>query len=223
MFIEKMYCIGSENSWLNNFCLKFLYLGFILFLHFSIYTVSLKNIQWSKQPRYNWSCLCIFYCIFVTFGKIDRCLFQADYFLIYRLKFLRGRRWKKHFQWCSRLKTLFLLQIKIRLKSGCPIKEYNAIFKHIHQIIKAHSRSKKESALINDIGKIRTRGGVSEQFWFFSNTAGRGRSKGSRNWRQILQFYSHVRLVRVVPALNLTQNCYINMSISFSWNLAILS
>ena len=117
---------------------------------------------------------------------------------------------------------------KDRLKSGCPIKEYNAIFKHIHQIIKAHREVKKNLhwsiiRKISYIGKIRTRGGVSEQFWFFPNTAGRGRSKGSCNWRQILQFYSHVRLVRVVPALNLTQNCYINMSISFSWNLAILS
>ena len=39
----------EENHPANNICLKFFYLGFILFLHF--------NIQWSKLHCYTWSCL----------------------------------------------------------------------------------------------------------------------------------------------------------------------
>ena len=46
-------------------------------------------------------------------------------------------------------KSLFLLKI-IKQILGCPNKEYNAIFKHIHQNIKAYHRSKKKSGLIND-------------------------------------------------------------------------
>ena len=44
-----------------------------------------------------------------------------------------------------------LLKIKIKQKSGCPNKEYNAIFKHIiHQDIRASPRSKTKSWSIND-------------------------------------------------------------------------
>ena len=39
---------------------------------------------------------------------------------------------------------MFLLNIKIKQNLGCPSKEYNAIFKHIHQNIRAYPRSKKE-------------------------------------------------------------------------------
>ena len=46
------------------------------------------------------------------------------------------------------LKSLFLLKIKIKRNSGCPNKEYNAIFKHIN--IRTSPRSKKKSGLIND-------------------------------------------------------------------------
>ena len=30
--------MNPENHYVNNFCLKFIYLGFILFLHFSVQT-----------------------------------------------------------------------------------------------------------------------------------------------------------------------------------------
>ena len=47
---------------------------------------------------------------------------------------------------------LFLLKIKFKQNPGCPNKEYNAIFEHIHQNIRAYPRSK--SALINDYENI---------------------------------------------------------------------
>ena len=40
-------------------------------------------------------------------------------------------------------KSLFLLKIKIKQNPSCQIKEYNAIFKHIHQNIMAYHISKK--------------------------------------------------------------------------------
>ena len=43
-----------------------------------------------------------------------------------------------------------LLKVKIEQSSGCPNKEYNAIFKHINQNIRAYPRSKKKSELIKD-------------------------------------------------------------------------
>ena len=43
---EKM---NLENHRVNNLCLKSLYLGFILFLCFSIWTVIIMNIQWNLK------------------------------------------------------------------------------------------------------------------------------------------------------------------------------
>ena len=42
-----------------------------------------------------------------------------------------------------------LFKTKIKQNRGCPNKEYNAIFQHIHYNIRAYSRSKEKSALIN--------------------------------------------------------------------------
>ena len=40
-------------------------------------------------------------------------------------------------------KSMFFLKIKIEQNSDCPNKDYNAIFKHNHQNIRACPRSKK--------------------------------------------------------------------------------
>ena len=40
-------------------------------------------------------------------------------------------------------KRLFLLKKTIKQNQGCLNKEYNAIFEHIHQIVRAYPRSKK--------------------------------------------------------------------------------
>ena len=40
-------------------------------------------------------------------------------------------------------KPLFLLKIKIKQNPGCPNKEYNSIFEHIHENIRVYPRSEK--------------------------------------------------------------------------------
>ena len=51
-------------------------------------------------------------------------------------------------------KPLFLLRIKFKENAASPNKEYNAIFKHIHQNIRAYLRCKEKSALVNNWEKI---------------------------------------------------------------------
>ena len=36
---------------------------------------------------------------------------------------------------------------------------------------------------------------------------------------KFVYFYSYLKSEKVFPALNLTQNCYVNMKLSFSWKL----
>ena len=59
--------------------------------------------------------------------------------------FRKAPDWKRFF---------FSLKIKIKQNLGCPNKEYNAIFKHIHQNIKAYSRSKKKNLHWSMTGKL---------------------------------------------------------------------
>ena len=47
-------------------------------------------------------------------------------------------------------KPWFLLKIKIWKNPGRVNEEHNGIFKHIHQDIRAYSRSKNKSVLVND-------------------------------------------------------------------------
>ena len=42
--LKKCIAMNPENRWVNNFCLKVLYSGFILFLQFSIWNVITMNI-----------------------------------------------------------------------------------------------------------------------------------------------------------------------------------
>ena len=134
MSIGKMYCNGSRNHWVANFCFKFLYGCFILLLHFSIFII--MNIQWSKQPHYTWSCLrnlhfVVCFCYFWR-DKQPFASFNPIYFWIARsnssMKGDGGSIFGKTSDW----KSLFLLQIKMKQSSGCPSKEFNAIFKYIN-------------------------------------------------------------------------------------------
>ena len=97
------------------------------------------------------------------------------------------------FRETSDRKSLFLLKIKIKLNQSCTSKEYNTIFNHIHQKIRAYLTSKN----------IRAKEDVGEQVKFVLNIVG-----GLWRWRipsEILQF---------LPSFKLKQNCHINMNIS---------
>ena len=115
----------------------------------------------------------------------------------------------------SRWKPLFLCSIKIKQNVGCTNKEYNAISKNIHQIIRVYHKSKKNiyiDQLLEKcyciLGIIRTEEGVGKQVWFTPN--------------KILNFYSYLSLEVAFPALKVKQNYYIDRDIS-SWKLPILS
>ena len=92
--------------------------------------------------------------------------------------------------------------MKIKQNSDCPNKEYNAIFKHIHQNIRAYPRSKTQ--LLGNyfciLEKIRA-----------NRTNTDGGSGRRRNPRKTLQFF---------PSFKLTKNVFIckyevNMNIFF--------
>ena len=53
--LKKCIAMNPESHRVNNVCFKFLYFGFILLLHLSVFII--MNIQWSKKPHYNQSCL----------------------------------------------------------------------------------------------------------------------------------------------------------------------
>ena len=93
--------------------------------------------------------------------------------------------------------NLFLFEIKIQQNPGCPNKEYNAIFKHIHQNIKAYTKSKNtciDQLLGNycTLRKIRAKQGFGEQVWFVPNTV--GGSRVSHNPRKCCNFFLYLSL-----------------------------
>ena len=88
---------------------------------------------------------------------------------------------------------------------------YNAIFKHIHHNIRAHSRSKK--AYIDQwlrkycvLGKICEKQGVREHVWFVPNIVGESREVVTPG--KFCNFFPHLSLKTVFPALKLSQNCF---------------
>ena len=57
--------------------------------------------------------------------------------------------------------------------------------------------------------------------WLTSLANTVGDSGVSHNTMKILHFFPLLSLETALPALRLTENCYLNMSISFSWKMAI--
>ena len=71
------------------------------------------------------------------------------------------------------------------------------------------------------MGRIRAKGGVSNHVYFVPDTVwGRG-VWGTAQPKKIYNFDPYLSLETVSLALNLPQNCYINMRSSFSWKLVI--
>ena len=122
-------------------------------------------------------------------------------------------------------KLLFLLRTKIKRNADCPNKD---IFKHIHQNIRAHPKSKK-SALINDCGNTvayseqsKQSEGVGEQVRFVLNLL--WRSVGWCHPRKCGCFYSHlIRSETVFRAGKLIQNCYKHMFFWKTGNLILVN
>ena len=114
-----------------------------------------------------------------------------------------------------------MFQIKIEQNPGCPNKEYNAIYEYIHWNIGVYPTNKEKSTLDNDWETI-------IRYWEECEE-----NNVSENKCRLLQmqlsalvgkaftgsFYNlclHVSLETAFSALKLTQNCYMNLNISFS-------
>ena len=111
------------------------------------------NIQLSRILLYL-KLPAFFSCFSVNFGKISLCFFYTYLFLNIYTKFLHGWGSRRHFQQSSKLKLFLLTKINIKQNPRCPIKECNAILKHIHQNNRTYSKSKGISALINELENI---------------------------------------------------------------------
>ena len=99
---------------------------------------------------------------------------------------------------------LFFLKIKIKQNPGYLNEQYNAIFKHIHQNIRAYPRSKK---ICTDqllwkyyclFRRVRAKRDVGEQVWFVPNTF--GGSEGQCHLRKIWLFLPSFRLGNSIPS-----------------------
>ena len=103
--LKKRIPLNPENYWVNNFCLKFLYLGLLLFLNFCILTVIIINIHWNKQPSYTWN-----YLWNLRFVSVFFLNFLKDKSLLVSRRQSEEGSLNKTPDW----KLLFLLKIKIR-------------------------------------------------------------------------------------------------------------
>ena len=163
-------------------------------------------------------------CLSVYFLKVSSC-FKLIYFWISRQNSSMEVDEFGIFSKAPDWKPLLLLTIKIKQKPGWPNREYNAIFEHSHQNIRGYHGSKK--VCIDQwlwkycciFRRVRAKRGVGEEVWFVPNTLGVLRVWATE--KKLGYFYFHLSLEAASPVLKLTQNCYINKNISFSWKLVI--
>ena len=118
--LKKCIAMNPESHRVNNVCFKFLYFGFILLLHFSIFII--MNIQWSKQPHYNQSCLwnlhfLVCSCYFWKDIKVFSCFKLFSFWISRPNSFVKGDEggiFSKTPEW----KSFLLLTTKIKQSLG---------------------------------------------------------------------------------------------------------
>ena len=104
------------------------------------------NIQWIKQPVYAWRCiwnLHLFIVFLFFFWKGKSLLILNLFILEYLDQIPPWKEMKEAFQSRSRLKIYLCLRLKLNKTQTTQIRKYNTISKHIHQNIRAYTRSKK--------------------------------------------------------------------------------
>ena len=121
--------------------------------------------------------------------------------------------------------SLFLLKIKIKQNPGYPDKEYNVIFKHIHQNNRVYYRNKK---IFMDqwlwkcyylFRRVRAKWDVCKQVRFVPNTFG---GVGDQcHLKKIWLLLLSLKLGNSIPCTWTDTNCFINVNISFSRQLVI--
>ena len=187
------------------------------------------NIQWRKQLRYTWSCSWNphFLVFFWYFWKDKSTYCKFTYISESRssssMEGDEGGTFSKAADW----KPLFLLN-KIKNKTQAAQIRYimhsssihsNPLWvengeettsKYIHQNIRAYSRNKRNLHWLVIweyciLGRIQAKGDVDKQVLFVPNRVG-GR-RGVATPGTLCNFYPHLSLKTVFPALKLTQNC----------------
>ena len=184
------------------------------------------NIQWSRQPPYSWSCLWnlkLFSAFLLFLERYVFAYFKSNYIWICR-QIPPWKEMKEEFSIKFQTENLcFCLRWKLNKTQTAQIRN-NAIFKHMHQIIRAYPRSKK--ICIDQwlwkyhciLVKIWVNRSVGKLNWFVPNTFW-GLRVGVTPGK-VCYFYSLFKLGNSILS-TLTKNCYININISFSWKLVI--
>ena len=97
------------------------------------------------------------------------------------------------------------------------------MLKHIHENIRAYPRSGKKTSLVNDWENDTGYWGESQQSEVLANKSDLIQMQlGNQGAAQPHEkIYPLLSLETAFLALELAQNCYVNMSISFSWKLPI--
>ena len=204
-------------QWLDNFCLKFHYFTLILLLHFSTYLGCRHNEYPVKETASLYLKLPVkpaFFSVFLLFW-IDKSLLVLNLFISEYLDKIPP--WKE-------MKEVF--SVKIQTENCCFGKLNKAQAAQIKNKLKSLSTFMKISRYIPEVKtiwidqwlakyickleRIREKRGVGKKVRFVPNTV--GWSGRQHNPWKILQF---------LPSFKLTQNCFVNMKISFPWKLAI--
>ena len=144
--------------------------------------------------------------IYTWSSLVYTCIFWVFFFCYWPKSFMKGDEgdvFSKAPDW----KPLFSLKIKMKQNPGCSNKEYNVIVKYFHQNTRVYLRSKIKSALTKQRKALTNRFGFS-----LIHLGGLG---GVATPGRFCHISPHLETVFL--AFKLTQNCYINMKISFSW------
>ena len=142
-----MYICGYVwyNTWCRTNSVNWELMRMIFYL-ISIFA-ALKNSKnhWTNKFCFNF-CLLLLYLKLLSWNLH----FVSVYLLL--TKFLNERRWWSIFSKVSDWKPLLLLNIKIKQNTVCPNKQYNVVFKHFRQNIRAYPKVKKSRLTM--IGKM---------------------------------------------------------------------
>ena len=133
--LKKYIAINPENCWVKKCCFKLILIRFHFVSTCQYLDCYYNEYQVMQTTLLYWSYL------------VEACVILMD-FCYWPNSFMEedvGGVFSK----VPNLK-LFLLKIIIKQKLGCPNKEYNVIFKHFHQSIRACNSEIKKSALINN-------------------------------------------------------------------------
>ena len=179
-----MYICGCiwYNTWCWTYSVNWELMRMIFYL--------IRILAACKNPKNHWANkFCFNFCLFLLYLKLLS--WNLHFYSVFLLltKFLYEKRWWSISSKVPDRKSLFLVDIKIKQNPGCPNKQYNVVFKHFRQNIRAYPKIKK-NLYWQWLGKCCILGRIWAK-WDKSLVSpkyswGVG---GSRNSKKILQFF----------------------------------